>query len=263
MNPAQIKVRIISNKRFKDNYWHLEFESGVIARCASPGQFVNIKVSDGLEPLLRRPISIYGTSGARIKLFYEAIGKGTQILSSRKPGELLDIIGPLGNSFSLNSRTIIVAGGMGVAPLVFLAEKLMEVRTQNLAPRTLVLIGAKTKAQVLCAKEFKEFGCEIKIATDDGSAGFKGKVTELLKQILFKNSRTQELKNSIYACGPRPMLKATAEIARENKINSQLSLEEHMACGIGACLGCVVSTKSGYKRVCKDGPVFSGEELIW
>ena len=263
MNPTQIKVRIISNKRFKDNYWHLEFESSIIARSACPGQFVNIRVSDGLEPLLRRPISIYGTSKVRVKLFYEALGKGTRQLSSRKPGELLDIIGPLGNGFSLNSRAIIVAGGMGVAPLIFLAEKLTKPRTQNLKPRTLVLIGAKTKAKVLCAKEFKEFGCEVKIATDDGSCGFKGKVTELLKQILLKNSKTQKLKNLIYACGPQPMLKAIAEIARENKISSQLSLEEHMACGIGACLGCVVPTKSGYKRVCKDGPVFSGEELIW
>ena len=267
MKNFQLKVRIISNKRFRDNYWHLEFASGVIARSACPGQFVNIRVSDGLEPLLRRPISIRGARGARIKLFYEALGKGTRQLSSRKPGELLDIIGPLGNGFNLTPNTynltpILVAGGMGVAPLVFLAEKLTKPGTRNLKSRTLVLIGAKTKAKVLCAKEFKEFGCEVKIATDDGSCGFKGKVTELLKQILLKNSKTKKLKNLIYACGPRPMLKAIAEIARENKISSQLSLEEHMACGIGACLGCVVPTKSGYKRACKDGPVFSGEELI-
>ena len=270
MKNFQLKVKIISNKRLKDNYWHLEFESGVIARRASPGQFVNIRVSDGFEPLLRRPISIH-RAGSQIEILYEVIGRGTQILSQRRPGEYLDVIGPLGNGFFFNSRTqelknsrtIIVAGGMGVAPLVFLAEKLTKPRAQNLKPRTLVLIGAKTKAKVLCAKEFKEFGCEVKIATDDGSRGFKGRVTELLKQILLKNSKTKKLKNLIYACGPRLMLKATAEIARENKVSSQLSLEEHMACGIGACSGCVVSTKSGYKRVCKDGPVFSGEELIW
>jgi dihydroorotate dehydrogenase electron transfer subunit len=168
---------------------------------------------------------------------------------------------------------------MGVAPLVFLAASLRALKGRSnlkngiasAPPRNdslvsvpvLVLIGAKTKAQVLCAKEFKQLGCEVKIATDDGSAGFKGKVTDLLSEVLLKNLRTQELKNSIYACGPQPMLKAIAEIARENKSDSQLSLEEHMACGIGACLGCVVSTRSGYKRVCKDGPVFSGEELIW
>ncbi len=281
MKNFQLKVRIISNKRFRDDYWHLEFESGVIAKRACPGQFMNIRVSDGLEPLLRRPISIYGTSGARIKLFYEALGKGTRILSSRKPGELLDIIGPLGNGFNLTPNTynltpILVAGGMGVAPLVFLAEKLTKPGTRNLKSRTLVLIGAKTKAKVLCAKEFKEFGCEVKIATDDGSCGFKGKVTELLKQILLKNSKTKKLKNLIYACGPRPMLKAIAEIARENKISSQLSLEEHMACGIGACLGCVVKVRRRksenrnqrvsefeYKRVCKEGPVFKADEIIW
>ncbi len=322
MNPVQIKVRIISNKRLRDNYgfanrkanhgfptyWHLVFESGVIARCASPGQFVNIRVSDGFEPLLRRPISIhrarrhwpegraclparqglasYSQSQnteyrGQIEILYEVIGRGTQLLSQRKPGELLDIIGPLGNGFDLTPNTynltpILVAGGMGVAPLVFLAEKLTKPRTQNLKPRTLVLIGAKTKAKVLCAKEFKEFGCEVKIATDNGSCGFKGKVTDLLKEFLLKNSRTQELTNSIYACGPQPMLKAVAEIARENRINSQLSLEEHMACGIGACSGCVVKVRSQksevrsqrvnefeYKRVCKEGPVFKADEIIW
>ncbi|MDO9573133.1 MAG: dihydroorotate dehydrogenase electron transfer subunit, partial [Candidatus Omnitrophota bacterium] len=112
--------------------------------------------------------------------------------------------------------------------------------------------------QILCGKEFKELGCAVKFSTDDGSLGFSGRVTDLLKAVL-----AQGLSSKIFACGPAPMLKAVTRIACENNIDSQLSLEEHMACGIGACLGCVVSTKSGYKRVCKDGPVFSGQELIW
>jgi len=255
MNPAQIKVKVTSNKRFKNTYWHLEFESAIISRQAVPGQFVNIRVSDCIEPLLRRPISIHRTSGLKVKLFYKVLGKGTQILSSRKPGELLDIIGPLGNGFAYNRtgkrQAIIVAGGMGVSPLVFLAEKIK-------LNKPLVLIGAKTKKQILCMREFKALGCKLKLATDDGSLGFKGSVTELLSMVLAENNLAE-----IFACGPQPMLKAVVEIACAKKIASQVSLEEHMACGFGACLGCAVTTKSGYKRVCKDGPVFSGQELTW
>jgi len=259
MSIAQLKAKIISNKRLRDNFWQLEFGSPVIAKNASPGQFVNIKVSQGFEPLLRRPVSIHRVKGSKIGLVYEVIGTGTKILSTSKPQELLDVIGPLGNGFDLRTphaarrTTILVAGGMGVAPLLFLAEKIK-------LSKPLVLIGAKTKAQILCAQEFKSLGCSVKIATDDGSQGFKGKITDLLKQLLTTDDSRL---TTIYACGPKLMLKTITKIAHENKINAQLSLEEHMACGIGACLGCVVSTKNGYKSVCKDGPVFYAQELAW
>ncbi len=260
MATAQIKAKIISNKRLSENFWYLEFDSGVIAKNALPGQFVNIKVGDGFEPLLRRPVSIHRVKGSKIGIVYEAIGTGTKILSTRKPQELLDVIGPLGNGFSYKQAVktkkginILIAGGMGVAPLLFLAEK---IKLSN----PLVLIGAKTKKQILCAQEFKALGCTVKISTDDGSVGFKGRVTDLFKQLLLT---TDYQSSAIYACGPKPMLKAVSKISNENKINAELSLEEHMACGIGACLGCVVSTNSGYKSVCKDGPVFSAKELTW
>ena len=256
MKPVQTKAKIISNKRLKDNYWLLEFEASVIAKQASPGQFVNIKVSEFSEPLLRRPISIHRINGAKVMLFYEVLGKGTQLLANRKQGELLDIIGPLGNGFNCHKGTkkdqaILIAGGMGVAPLVFLAQELKIIKP-------LILIGAKTKKQILCSQEFKKLGCVVRFSTDDGSLGLKGRVTDLLKIALAQN-----MTSNIFACGPKPMLKAISQIACENNITSQLSLEEHMACGIGACLGCVVATKSGYKRVCKDGPIFQGKELIW
>ncbi len=258
MKTVQIKAKITSNKQFKENYWHLEFKSEVSAKNALPGQFVNIRVGNGIEPLLRRPVSIHGVKAAKVKLFYEVVGTGTQILSPSKSGEFLDVIGPLGNGFDYRraakakeEKNILVAGGMGVAPLFFLAEKIK-------STKPLVLIGAKTKKQILCMQEFKKLGCAIKLATDDGSAGFKGKVTDLLKIIL-----EQSKPLGLFSCGPQAMLKIVSKIACENKINAQLSLEEHMACGIGACLGCVVSTKAGYKRVCKDGPVFSSEELTW
>ena len=266
MSIAQIKAKIISNQRFSGNFWHLEFESGLIARQAVAGQFVNIRVADALEPLLRRPISIHSVKAPKVKIIYEIVGKGTQILSGRKPGEFLDILGPLGNGFdyprplvkSTQAKNILVAGGMGVAPLVFLADKLMKLKTCNPKSETIVLIGAKTKEQILCRQEFIALGCTVKLATDDGSLGFKGRVTDLLSILL-----EQVKPGRLFACGPHLMLKAVARIALENKIPSQLSLEEHMACGMGACLGCVVSTKTGYKSVCKDGPVFSSEELIW
>lgn len=264
MNAAQTKAKIISNKRFKDNYWHLELDSGMIAGPALPGQFVNIKVSDGITPLLRRPLSIHGAEGPRVKFFYEVLGPGTRLLSGRKPGEFLDVIGPLGNGFSLSGKgrrpgprqAILVAGGMGVAPLLFLAKKIK-------SSKPLVLIGARSKDTVLCSREFKALGCAVKIATDDGSLGFKGRVTEFLEEVLQRETARSAGRSAIFACGPQPMLKAVSKIACANNIDSQLSLEEHMACGIGACLGCVVATKSGYKRVCKDGPVFSGKELTW
>jgi dihydroorotate dehydrogenase electron transfer subunit len=240
------------------NYWHLEFESSLIAKHAVAGQFVNIRVIDGFEPLFRRPLSIHGVKAAKIKIIYEIIGKGTQILSTRKPNEFLDIIGPLGNGFNYQrlgksalAKNILIAGGMGVAPLVFLAEQLK-------LSKPLVLIGAGSKKQILCLQEFKALGCTVKLATLDGSAGFKGRVTDLLKITL---EQTKPL--GLFSCGPHLMLKAVAEIAKDHKINAQLSLEEHMVCGIGACLGCVVATKSGYKTVCQDGPVFSSEELVW
>jgi dihydroorotate dehydrogenase electron transfer subunit len=127
--------------------------------------------------------------------------------------------------------------------------------------KPLVLIGAKNKNQILCEKEFKKLGYDVKIATDDGSRGFKGKVTELLEKILLSAVSCQL--SAVYACGPRPMLKEISRIANIYKIPAQISLEEHMACGIGACLGCVVNTKEGFKRVCKDGPIFNAKEIVW
>jgi dihydroorotate dehydrogenase electron transfer subunit len=256
MKIAQIKAKIISNQRYSGNYWHLEFESGLIAQQAVAGQFINIRVNDVLVPLLRRPLSIHGIKGNKVKVIYEVLGKGTQALSSRKPKELLDIIGPLGNGFNYQvpakskaAKNILIAGGIGVAPLVFLAEKLN---------KPLVLIGGRSKDQVLCAQEFKALGCNVKIATDDGSFGYKGRVTDLFNIILGQTKPTQ-----VFSCGPHLMLKTVAQIAKENKIPAQLSLEAHMACGIGVCLGCAVETRAGYKTVCKDGPVFSSEDIIW
>ncbi|MCX5706937.1 MAG: dihydroorotate dehydrogenase electron transfer subunit [Candidatus Omnitrophica bacterium] len=247
-----LKSKILSNKKVGEHYWHCLLETPEIANHALAGQFVSIRLSGGVIPLLRRPFSIHKVNGRNIEILYEVIGQGTKMFSGKRTGEYLDLIGPLGNGFNYGLRTtsyesqILVAGGMGVAPMVFLAKKLSP-------GRTLVLIGARKKRQILCEKEFKNLGCSVKIATDDGSTGFKGKVTDLLRSLL----------STIYACGPKPMLREVSRISKEFKIPAEISLEEHMACGIGACLGCVVKTKTGVKRVCKEGPVFNADEIAW
>ena len=269
MKKFQIQAKIIKNARLKGGYFKMSFAALKIARQARPGEFVHIKVSPGDEPLLRRPFSIHRVSGQNIEVFYEILGEGTQILSQRKPGEYLDVIGPLGRGFGYEGRRtkdegrILVAGGMGVAPLLFLAGKIC-------GHKVTVLIGAKTKEQILCAEEFRKLGCEVKIATDDGSRGYQGKVTDLLGKILPLAISRKPL--AIYACGPRLMLKEVASLSQRYNIAAEISLEEHMSCGIGACFGCVVKTndegrmtKNGfvYKHVCKDGPVFNAKEIIW
>ncbi len=253
----QIKAKITYNKKIKGNYFHIALKAPGIALEAKPGQFVDIKVSDSCEPLLRRPFGIHKVKGTEIESLYEVVGPATQALSRRKAGEYLDIIGPLGNGFTpavkKGALNILVAGGMGVAPLVFLAERLKK-------NKNLVLIGAKTKEQVVCVKEFKDLECGTRVATDDGSAGFKGYVSGLLEKIL---SGTHSPESAVYACGPSPMLKEVSRVAKKYNIPAQVSLEEHMACGVGACLGCATKTKSGFKRVCKEGPVFNSDEIIW
>ena len=262
-NIFQIKVKLLYNKRVTGNYFHCAFLAPRVASQATPGQFVNIKVSDQLEPLLRRPLSIHRVFGSRIDILYEALGQGTKLLSQRKSGEFLDVIGPLGEGFNYEQKAkgrgakLLVAGGMGVAPLVFLAQ---ELTGQEPKPEVLVLIGANSKDKILCAKEFKALGCQVQIATDDGSRGFKGYVSGLLKKTL---ADREYRASAIYACGPRQMLEAVTRVSHKHNILTQVSWEEHMACGIGACLGCVVNTKSGFKRACKEGPVFNAEEIIW
>ena len=262
----QLKAKLLYNKRVRGSCFCSIIDAPKIAKKAYPGQFMNVKISQDPDPLLRRPLSIHGVRGSSIKILYEVVGPATQVFSQKKAGEYLDIIGPLGNGFSYQlsaiSRhySILVAGGMGVAPLVFLAEKIKK-------GKILVLIGAKTKGQILCEKDFRDLGCEVKIATDDGTKGFKGYVSGLLEKILrnyettpaYRTGRKQQ--TTIYACGPRPMLKEINRISRKYKIAAQISLEEHMACGFGACLGCVVNTKEGFRRVCKEGPVFKADEI--
>ncbi|MBU0758791.1 MAG: dihydroorotate dehydrogenase electron transfer subunit [Candidatus Omnitrophica bacterium] len=264
-----IKARILSNKEIAPGYFKMALDAPYIAKTAKPGQFVQVRCSDGFDPLLRRPLSIHRLKAqgsprlrsgqARLKgieILYEVVGKGTKILSEKKDGNLVDILGPLGNGFTLPTAlnlepsAILVAGGIGVAPLVFLAEELAKKKID-----TVVFIGARTKKFILCAKDFKKLGAGLQIATDDGSRGYKGFVSRLLKL---------RAGTKVYACGPRPMLECIAGMCIKENVECEVSLEEKMACGMGACLGCAVKVAGNeYKLACKDGPVFSANKIIW
>lgn len=241
-----------------------------IAKEAKPGQFVHLRCQDSTEPFLRRPFSFHEINHKNFAILYRVIGQGTNLLAKKRKGDLIDVLGPLGNGFDITPATsdqrlatILVAGGMGVAPLLALAERL-SFSVERIAERDkiIVLLGAKTKAAVLCEKDFRKLGLKVKIATDDGSKGYKGLVTDLLKKVL-KGATSDQRRATIYACGPQPMFKELARISRGLRISVQASLEENMACGVGACLGCPVETKAGYKQVCKDGPIFNLREIQW
>jgi dihydroorotate dehydrogenase electron transfer subunit len=251
----QEHCRIQSVKEIAPNIFELSFISQAISAQVLPGQFVNIRVEDSLHPLLRRPFSLFSVDAPIVSIIFNAIGIGTKLLSQKKPGETLDIIGPLGNGvFPLNdggfATALLVAGGLGVATFPFLTSRLSQ--TKNI----LTFIGARTTSNVI------RTGLEnIQIATDDGSEGFHGTVVELFKA--FINEQSVDTPR-IYSCGPMPMMRAVAQFAKEKNIPCYVALECEMACGIGLCQGCPVETTMGEKKynlVCKDGPVFETRKV--
>jgi len=257
----QIRSKIVFNKKIGYEYYKMRIHSPQIARSAYPGQFVHLICGNATNALLRRPFSFHRIDQDTFEVLYRIIGVGTKLLAKRKKNDTIDILGPLGNGFNVNGskkkkpKAILVAGGMGVAPLFALAECLRGKQD------VLALIGARNKKELICCDEFKRLGAEVKIATDDGSCGHRGFVTELLEKRLLSRVNLESL--AIYTCGPKPMLRELARLSRNFGVVSYGSLEENMACGVGACLGCAVDTTSGYRRVCKDGPVFNLWEIIW
>lgn len=220
-----------------------------------PGQFYMLQAGDTYDPLLKRPFSIFRHEDNSLSFLYRIRGKGTLSLSHLKSGDIINAIGPLGSSYpEPHGDFIALAGGIGIASLLPLMEKFKE--------RAYLFYGARNKEELVMLNEAKVLSKEVFIATDNGSEGQKGLVTELLRYFLNSKLRTQNSK-LIYACGPSPMLKKLSHIVAGEKAKCYVSLEEHMACGVGACLGCVVKTASGYKRVCKEGPVFDIKYIIW
>lgn len=224
----------------------------------NPGQFFMLSLDKRLDPLLKRPFSLHRFISGDLQFLYRVVGKATSILKEKKAGDILELIGPLGNGFPLDEiervKPILVAGGMGIAPLVALTDRIAK-------EEPLFFYGARTKAEVLCLNELSFIGVTPKISTDDGSVGRKGFITELVDEFLSKHQSFDNY--TIYACGPKPMLSVLAAIAKRHKVKAYMALEESMACGVGACLGCVIKTVDGYKRVCKEGPVFSFNDIMW
>ncbi|MBN3039067.1 MAG: dihydroorotate dehydrogenase electron transfer subunit [Candidatus Omnitrophica bacterium] len=270
----QKKLKILENKKVGAEYCRMKILAPQIVQKASPGQFMHLRCNDEVEPLLRRPFSFHRFHSDSFEIFYKVIGRGTKLLAKKQKGDTIDVLAPLGNGFELERTTndetrttILVAGGMGVAPLLALAEGL--IKNGLKAEKAVVLLGARSAKHIFCVDDFKRLGVKLYIATDDGSRGHKGLVTELLERILRKVNRKSKITNderriTIYACGPKAMLKAITILNRKQPdVSCFGSLEENMACGVGACLGCAIETVDGYKRVCKEGPVFDLKDIKW
>ncbi|MBD3296229.1 MAG: hypothetical protein GF392_02535, partial [Candidatus Omnitrophica bacterium] len=259
------KYTIKANREVVADHFELVVDAPWLAREVEPGQFVQVRANrSGTDPLLRIPLGVHKAEKDRVALLYRVVGNGTATLSERRPGEKIDILGPLGNGFDLDGfndnkdrKAVLVAGGHGMAPLYLLARRLKEKGVE-----VEILQGVCEAKYILCREEINKLGIEMTIATECGREGYKGYVTDLLEKSRerFIGEQAQHL---IYGCGPRPMLKKLAALARENGFSASLSLDAYMACGIGVCLGCAVETVSGYKYVCKEGPVFDSRQILW
>jgi dihydroorotate dehydrogenase electron transfer subunit len=247
--------KVIENKRIINDFYVLEIEGTNKIPEIRPGQFVQVRVDGSPETFLRRPISIHDVDYKRntIRLLIQVVGKGTETLARLKNGDNLNIIYPLGNSFGdpeLNDKIILIGGGCGIAPLLYLGKHLKSI---GYSPD--ILLGFRNKARILEHDEYTEIG-KVYLTTEDGSEGEKGFVTN--HSVLVKTKY-----NRIYCCGPDSMMKAVATYARKNDIACEVSLENLMACGIGICLCCIVDTVKGNVCSCIDGPVFNINDLKW
>jgi len=235
---------IISNEPLTDSVYKMVLE-GDTSHITAAGQFVNIQL-DGL--FLRRPISVCDYDENTLTIVYKVVGKGTKAMSAMRSGKL-DILTGLGNGYDLSTagqKPLLIGGGVGVPPMYNLAKKLLA-----LGKKVTVILGFNTKSEIFYEEAFKALGCDVVVATADGSYGIKGFVTDAMSGLDF---------SYFYTCGPEPMLKA---VYRSTEVSGQMSFEERMGCGFGACMGCSCKTLTGYKRICKDGPVMKKEEILW
>jgi len=264
-----VKAKVIDHVTIAKMYRILSFQSPPIARVAEPGQFIFLRVPELESVVLRRPFSIFDVKSNNVSILYKIVGKGTKAMDKIRQGEEIDVMGPLGNAFPKPSKDVfplLVAGGYGIAPLHFLARRVPQ--------RGICFMGAGSKDEILCANTFRKMGWKVIITTEDGSSGQKGRVTDALKDWLesYKTEsanspgKTQQ-KIEIYACGPEGMLYVIAELANRYMCRAWVSMEAHMGCGVGACLGCVHKLRlengsTGWVRICHDGPVFESSRLI-
>ena len=255
-----IAAHVRTHEPLTAGYRCLVLDAPAIAQVARPGQFVHLRVT-GLETsALRRPFSIYRAEGDQLTVLYKTVGRGTEQLARLRPGDTLAAMGPLGNGFPLDNHDrlpILVAGGYGVAPLAFLAR--------HLSIKGIVMIGGRSAEDILCVEDFLNLGWKVQVATMDGSRGENGLVTALIDDWLTANPKPSA---EFYACGPYGMLRAVADRAAHARARAWVSLDKHMVCGVGACLACVQRLRrpdgtTWIARVCRDGPVFDSQEVVW
>jgi dihydroorotate dehydrogenase electron transfer subunit len=255
-----IPARIIEQKQLVHGIFLLTIKAPAILESANPGQFcmLEVKYNNSKDPLLRRPLSIYKTlANGQISFLYKEVGKGTRLLSKRRPGEIIRVLGPLGKGFRLihDRPCILVGGGLGIASLLLLAERLKQ------SGKLIILLGAGNASGIPTIEDFSRLTRYFHVATEDGSLGQRGIVTDMLAQTLREITGMAQ----IYTCGPWPMMKAVYHLARNKNIPCQVSLEAVMACGLGLCLGCAVpkSDNRGFLHVCKEGPIFDADQVHW
>jgi dihydroorotate dehydrogenase electron transfer subunit len=256
-------AKIVSNKKIAPHTYLMGLRAPEMVAEAKPGQFVMVRVRSGTDPLLRRPFSIAGTrEGEVLLILYRVVGKGTAIMAKTREGERLSLLGPLGKGFDLPKSTqasLLVAGGIGIAPLFFLIQN-MNSRSSYL------MMGFASADEIIGIDQMDDFPIDVSIATDDGTAGHAGPVTDLMEGFL-RNGSPEKKALSIFTCGPEPMLKKVAALAVEKKLSCQASLEATMACGLGACQGCAIKASKNesraYYHVCADGPVFPVTAIDW
>lgn len=256
-NPSVEHVTVISNERIAQGVGLLALAAPRCAASVRPGQFVHLRVDAGSDAILRRPFSVHRAYNGVIEILYQVLGVGTLRLAEKVAGdESMDVVGPLGHGWEVPDHTahaLFVTGGLGAAPLGMLAESLAE-RGVAVA----VAMGAPTASRLVARTLYESVSRRVEVATDDGSAGVCGFVTTISDDML-----ARERFDVVYTCGPEQMQRIVAAQAVKHGVPCQVSLERLMACGIGACLSCVVKTANGQKRACVDGPVFSAEEVAW
>lgn len=254
----QTEALILERVVMGPGYYYYRLLCPEIADLAKPGQFIEIKASpeEALDPLLSRPISIYriDRKEGSLAIIFKTIGRGTRQIANLQVGNKVSIFGPVGNGFSLPEgvkRIALIAGGIGMPPLFGLAE--------HYPGKDFTLFyGGRSTGDLLGLEAWEQLGVPYRLATDDGTAGFRGLVTTM-----FEMENEASPFDYIIACGPKPMLKAVQQLAAKYRLPGALSLEAYMACGVGACLGCTCTTSKGYKRVCVDGPVFEMSEVAF
>ncbi len=261
MQRVQEKARIHANLRLRGDYFRVEVTAPAIVPLVQPGQFVHVQLPGLGHRILRRPFSVFKVEPATslLSVVYKVVGEGTRHLSGLPPGARLDLLGPLGNGFSAapeDAPAVIVAGGYGCAATYLFARS-------RSRPCT-CLFGGRSAVDLLLLDEFAALGCAVRVSTDDGSAGHRGVVTDLLATTLAGVPGAR-----VVACGPNPMLRAVAGIALARGVDAELSLDHVMCCGVGACFACVVKLKADnedgweYVRTCRKGPVFRARDVIW